>query len=345
MNINQINNKQIIKGLLIIIVIAVFGLVIHQYLQFRAVKMEELRVEQVREEKKREAEARQKVFDEEIHRCDNAKPIVEIAYKNNLLSVNLDCVDTKYVLKEISKKIGVKIVYRGSLSIDIPTSFNNLTIEEGLNIIGKNTGFSTDYKPSYRSDKNIWSFDEVILEVKDPPQGGVVAIIDTYDSYDFIRADGTIKKRSENLNLYRLEKSENSEYVVALKDYSKNNIEFVVLNNQGEEQWKKKVTFGPDSFFDFVLSNNGKYLVASRRYDGCDVEDCDFTFYIINKDKTSKTPKNLDTDGTSEIRFTKDGNFFIYRNIYNDMYHFFNENGDEVQDQKIIDNVKTELIK
>jgi len=334
MTIAQVpKTKYIIRIVLIFILVSFFGLVVHKYLQFRTVKMEKLRVEQLREEKKREAEARQKAFDEEIHRCDNAKPIAEIAYKNNLLSVNLDCVGTKYVLEEISKKIGVKIVYNDSLSIDIPTSFNNLTIKDGLNIIGKNTGFSVDYIARYLSDKNIWSFDKVILEVKDPPENGVTHIVETKDSFDFIRADGT-NKRSYSTSVGRA-KSGNNNFILIRDE------EFIIMSNQGDIQWKIRDSY--DSLGNSKLSNNGKYIVADDVDEECSPSQCEYSSYIISE----KGIKKIKYSPTHTINFSQDGTLFIGGPDYPldhfsdpiDMFSVFDDQGNEIYTKKSLEEI------
>jgi len=308
MNINQINNKQIIKGLLIIIVIAVFALVIHKYLQFRTVKMEKLRVEQVREERRIKAELEQKAFDEKWDRCKTSKTISEITYKDNLLSVNLDCVKTEYVLQEISKKIGIKIVSPKLWSIKGPVNFNNLSIKDGLDLIAKNLSDEDDtLKFRYLQNKNTWSFDKVILEVKDPPQGGVTMFVQTNNSYDFVRADGTNKG---SYRLVMIGKSKNSKFIAI----SIGRLGFSILNNQGEEQWIFEKT---PALLDFVLSPNGKYMFGSYRDQGdeggCD--ECSTDSYIINEQGFTKINK---VGEISKIDFSNDGSFFVTRgNIEN----------------------------
>jgi hypothetical protein len=335
MNINQINNKQIIKGLLIIIVIAVFALVIHKYLQFRTVKMEKLRVEQLAKLETERIVAEQKAYNEKIHRCNTAKSISEISYINNLLSVNLDCVDTEYVLKEISKKIGVKIIYPDLVSIRIPISFNNLTTKDGLDILAKNIGFSTVYKPSYRSDKNIWSFDEVILEVKDPPQGGVVAIVETKDSFDFVRADGTNKRSYEILDFSQIKKSSNDKFVVINKYYSRGNEEFIVLNNQGDIQWKFKISDAELSL-RYSVSNNGKYIVAIEEGE-CDPSICNYGSYIVTEKGIKKT---TESSSVQSAVFSHDGNFFIGNKYEGNVVDVFDSQGNKIYSKKTMEEVK-----
>jgi len=316
MNIPQINNKMIVKSVLVIIVIAVLGLVVHKYLQFRTAKLEKLRVELAREEAEKRGEAIQKTSNERIYRCDDAKPILEITYKNNLLSVNLDCVDQiGSVLQEISKKVGVKIVHpKLGFGFYTPISFNNLTLKEGLEILGKKTGYDSGidiYKPSYRPDKNIWSFDEVILEVKDPPENGVTHIVETKDSFDFVRADGT-NKRSYELSMIGSSR-DNKFFTILVRNRG-----FVIFNNQGEEQQVFKKSPG---LSDFILSPNGKYMVGSY-HDGECGDQCDTNSYILNEQGFTKIDK---IGETSKIEFSQDGSFFISRGNTEDHFRIINK--------------------
>jgi len=336
MNITQMTNKQLIKGTLIIILISFLGFISYKYSQFRTVKMEKLRVEQVREEEEREAEARQKAFDDKRYRCvdahseiDATKSVLDITYKNNLLSVNLDCVDAKYAIQEISKKISIKIIVPDGLgSIRIPIRFSKLSINEGLDTISKKIT-EDDYRTfkfRYRPDKNIWSFDEVLIEVKDPPENGVTHIVRGKDSYDFVRADGT-NKRSYSTKNFGMRRSENNKFV----KISESGKDFIILNNQGDIQWKIKT---PKHLTNYQLSNNGQYLIADDEDPECS-EQCPITSYIITKKEIKKITQVIGLKV-----FSQDGYFFIGNEYAGGVVDVFDNQGNQIHSKKTIEEVK-----
>ena len=341
MSISQINNKMIVKSVLVIIVIAVLGLVVHKYLQFRTVKMEKLRVEQVREEEKQKEEAEVKKFRDIAHRCDGAKEILDMVYKDGLLSINLDCANIGDVFEEISKKIKVEVIPPRSGAFRVPISFSNLSIKDGLDILGKNTGFGygshpddTIYIARYHPDKNIWSFDEVIIEVKDPPENGVTHIVRGKDSYDFVRADGTNKRSYEILDFSQIKKSSNDKFVVIDKYYSRGNEEFIVLNNQGDIQWKFKIS---DNLIpNYTLSNNGKYLVVTQDDEAGCYLICKDSSYIFNE----KGIKEIKSLIITTIAFSEDGKFFIANNYQENLLDVFDDQGNEIHTKKSLEEVK-----
>ncbi|MBI3623116.1 hypothetical protein HY212_03495 [Candidatus Pacearchaeota archaeon] len=302
------------------------GFFVYKYLQFRTAFLEKQRIELAREDKKKQEEAEQKALHEKYARCKTAKPILEVTYKDNLLSVNIDCVWAGDVLKEISKKIGVKIDFnpKGLTTTDIPISFSNLSIKDGLDIIGKSeVGTGDNFISRYLIDKNIWSFDKVIIEVKDPPKDGVTHVVETKDSYDFVRADGMNKVSYKSKWSY-IKKSDNNEFVGINRYHSNDNKEFIVLNNQGDVQWKFNAN--TDLCLDHTVSNNGKYMIA----DSADCEDgYQGPSFII-------TEKYMNAIRTA----SKDQNFFLTNSESSGFFDVYNNKSNEVYVKKTLEEVR-----
>ncbi|MBI3458967.1 hypothetical protein HY061_01750 [Candidatus Azambacteria bacterium] len=333
--------EYIIKAISIIVVIGVFAFVVYKYWQFRTALLEKQRIELAREEKKKQEEAEQKAFQERFDRCKTVKTILDVTYKNGLFSANLDCIKTEKALEEISKKIGVKIISPELWSIKSPVSFKDLIIKDGLDLIAKNLSDKDGVvKFRYLSDRNIWSLDKVFLEVKDPPKDGVTHIVETKDSYDFVKADGT-NVRSYTAKSGR-EESKNGKFIVIDEYYSG---ELIILNNQGEFQWKTKRI---RNLRNYQLSNNGQYIVADDRDVMCGSQ-CHTNSFIVNEQGFTKIEK---IGEVSKIEFSKNGDFFVARGnedsssaIINEDYFIslFDEKGNQLWTKKRISKLGKEI--